>query len=208
LIWLGFLTYTTTSTPTEPELEPRDSFPRKYKPWEKWEKYNKKFFSHKKPDKHKYSGYKNPYSGNQNPSSGYKNPSSGNQNPSSKGGKPSSSPNSNQSNNKSSNSPNPPKNQPSSNSNNKPTGTCTSAGKSNPTATYATSATGTSTSTSAPTNLPPLNLSKADSPDIFEPFGPLDFSKGPQTREYSFTLKRTTLNPDGYSRVVWAVNGK
>ncbi|CAG8535479.1 28852_t:CDS:2 [Dentiscutata erythropus] len=208
LICLGLLTHTTTSTPLEREVEPRNSSPEKYN---SWEKYYNNLFPSKNSHKNKHSGNKKSSSGNKKPFfSGNQNPfskgnPSGNQNQSSKKGNPSSSSQPNQPNNIP---PNPPKNQPTFNPKNKSTCTSTSADKSNPTATYAARATGTSTLSSYPTNLPPLNLSTSTSPGIFEPFGPLDYSKGPQTREFTFTLKRTTLNPDGYSRVVWAVNGQ
>ncbi|CAG8562575.1 7679_t:CDS:1 [Cetraspora pellucida] len=82
----------------------------------------------------------------------------------------------------------------------------------NPTGTSKqTSPTGNPTGTlsSYPTNTnPPVNLATANSPGIFQPFKPLARTNGPVTRKYTFTCKRTNLDPDGFTRVVWAVNGQ
>ncbi|CAG8690848.1 34953_t:CDS:2, partial [Racocetra persica] len=95
--------------------------------------------------------------------------------------------------------------------------------KSNPTdlsihptgASSGTKPTGTSSSTGTLSALPkstnrPANLASVGtlSPGIFQPFLPLEKTNGPVTRKYTFTCKRTQLAPDGFSRVVWAVNGQ
>ncbi|EXX65257.1 Fet3p [Rhizophagus irregularis DAOM 197198w] len=44
--------------------------------------------------------------------------------------------------------------------------------------------------------------------NIFKSFKPLDITASPITREYTLTLAKTELAPDGFSRQVWTSNGQ